>query len=104
MNAELDAKYNGVEVQQTWSLIAFAQQFGTPKLATCVNKETGKEFKSVAFDKEGTLTFAHFGYSTEGMTAREIAAQKDNLRVGLNSNGKYTLFKQENGWETINLL
>lgn len=96
--------YNGVTVEKSWSLINFAKAFGQPKLAKCVNKDTGEEFESIAFDAgDGNLTFCHFGYSTVGMSAKDISAQKDKLMVGLNSNGKYTLYKQESAWETISL-
>lgn len=95
--------YNGVKIEKEWSFVAFAREFGTPKFAKCVNGETGEEFNSLAFDKDGELTFCHFGYSTQGMTPRELAEQKDRIKIGLNSNGKYTCYKQDNAWETINL-
>ena len=99
----MEKNYNGVTVEKTWSLMAFAQEFGQPKLAECVNKETGEVFNTLAFDKNGAITFCHFGYSTQDMSVSDIIANKDRLKVGLNSNGKYTLYKQENAWQTINL-
>lgn len=96
--------YNGVTIEKSWSLVGFAREFGTPKFATCKNKETGEDFNCIAFEnEEGDLTFCHFGYSTQGMSASDIAANKDDLKVGLNSSGKYTLYKQENAWATIDL-
>ena len=95
--------YNGVTIEKSWSLVGFAKEFGTPKLANCTNKETGKQFECLAFEKDGELTFCHFGYSTEGMTIKDIINEKDNLKVGLNTNGKYSLYKQENAWATIDL-
>jgi hypothetical protein len=99
----MEKNYNEVTVEKTWSLMAFAQKFGMPKLAEFTNKETGEKFNSLAFDKNGDITFCHFGYSTQGMSVAEIIANKNELKVGLNSNGKYTLYKQKNAWETINL-
>lgn len=104
----MEKNYNGVTIERSWSFLAFAEEFGTPKLAKCVNHETGEEFNAVAFEKENEngekeLTFCHFGYSTAGMTAKQISQEKDSLKVGLNSNGKYTVYKQENAWETIEL-
>ena len=99
----MEKNYNGVTIEKSWSLLAFAKEYGTPKLAKCVNKETGEQFDTLAFDKNGDITFCHFGYSTQGMTARELAADKDKIRIGLNSNGKYTAYKQDNAWETIDL-
>lgn len=102
MNTEKN--YNGVTVEKSWSLVGFAKEFGTPKFATCTNKDTGELFNCLAFEAaDGELTFCHFGYSTEGITAREISENKDVLKVGLNTNGKYTLYKQENAWATIEL-
>lgn len=101
--------YNGVTIERSWSFVAFAEEFGTPKLAKCTNKETGEQFECVAFEKKNergeveNITFCHFGYSTEGMSAKQISQQKDSLKVGLNSNGKYSLYKQEGAWETIEL-
>lgn len=96
--------YNGVTIEKSWSLVGFAKEFGTPKFATCTNKETGEEFNCLAFENEDKeLTFCHFGYSTQGMSIGDIVAGKDDLKVGLNSNGKYTLYKQENAWATIDL-
>lgn len=95
--------YNGVTIEKSWSLVGFAKEFGTPKFATCTNKETGEIFNCLAFDKDGEITFCHFGYSTEGMQIADIQAQKDRLKVGLNTNGKYSLYKQDNAWATIDL-
>ena len=96
--------YNGVTVEKSWSLLAFAKEFGTPKFANGVDKTTGEVFHSLAFEgSDGNITFCHFGYSTAGMTIADIKRDKDKLRVGLNTNGKYTLFKQDNAWETIDL-
>ena len=99
----MERNYNGVTVTKSWSLMAFAKEFGMPKLAECTDKKTGEKFNSLAFDKNGDITFCHFSYSTEGMGVADIVANKDKLKVGLNSNGKYTLYKQDNAWETINL-
>lgn len=98
-----EKNYNGVTIEKSWSLVGFAKEFGTAKFATCTNKK-GEEFNCLAFEKEnGELTFCHFGYSTQGMSAIDIASNKEDLKVGLNSNGKYTLYKQENAWATIDL-
>lgn len=99
-NAEKN--YNGVTIEKSWTFVQFAKEFGTPKLATnLVNKETGEIFNSVVFDNAGDLTFCHFGYSTAGMNINDIRREKNNLKVGLNTSGKYTLYKSEGGWEEI---
>lgn len=101
----MEKNYNGVTIERSWSFVAFAQEFGTPKFAKCVNHETGEEFNAIAFEHPETkdITFCHFGYSTEGMTAKQISQDKENLKVGRNSNGKYSLYRQDNAWETIEL-
>lgn len=96
--------HNGVTIEKSWTLMGFAKEFGTPKFATCTNSETGEQFNCIAFEnEEGELTFCHFGRSTQGMSARDISQEKSSLKVGLNSSGNYTLFKQENAWATIEL-
>ena len=100
----MEKNYNGVTIERSWSFVAFAKEFGTPKLAKCVNKETGEEFETLAFDNGKDVTFCHFGYSTQGMTARQLKEDKDKIRIGLNSNGNYTAYKQDNAWETIDIL
>lgn len=94
--------YNGVKIEKSWSLVSFAKEFGTPKIAPCVNHETGECFKSIVFDNNGELTWCHFGYSTEGMTGKEIIRERESLKVGRTTSGKYTLYKQgENAWEEL---
>jgi hypothetical protein len=98
--------YNGVTIVESTvrTLKEFARKFGTPKIASCKNSTTGEEFKSLAFVKDGNITWCHFGYSTQGMSAKDIAREADNLKVGRNTSGKYTLFKQsEDAWDTINI-
>lgn len=94
--------YNGVTIEKSWTFVQFAKEFGTPKLAkNLVNKETGEIFDSVVFDNNGELTFCHFGYSTADMDIQDIRKEKNNLKVGLNTSGKYTLYKSNGGWEEI---
>ena len=96
--------YNDVKVEKSWSLIAFAKENGLPNLRDDVNKETGEIFKSLSFPNAvGGRIFCHFGKSTQGMGMDDIIKEKDNLKVGLNSNGKYNLYKQEEKGEVINL-
>lgn len=96
--------YNGVTIEKSWSLLAFAKENGLPKLREDVNKESGEVFNSLSFPEAiGGRIFCHFGRSTQGMTMEDIIKEKDNLKVGLNSNGKYTLYKQEEKGEVIQL-
>ena len=95
--------YNGVTIERSWSLVAFAKENGLPKFREDVNKD-GEVFNSLSFPEAvGGRVFCHFGRSTQGMTMADIIKEKDNLKIGLNSNGKYTLYKQEEKGETIQL-
>jgi hypothetical protein len=101
---EANNNYNDVKIVKSVSLVAFAKQHGLPRFREDVNKETGETFNSIAFPGEdGQRIFCHFARTTKGMTMNEIIAQKDDLAVGLNSNGKYTLYKPDNGGEVIAL-
>lgn len=95
---------NNVTIEQSWSLLAFAKENGLPKIREDVNKETGEQFTSLCFDDgpQGRV-FCHFGRSTQGFGIEEIQKQKDNLRVGLNSNGKYTLYLPDTKGTVIEL-
>lgn len=96
--------YNGVTIERSWSLVAFAKENGLPKFREDVNKESGEVFNSLVFPgKDGSRIFCHFGRSTQGMSMEDIVAQKDDLKVGLNSNGKYTFYKQDEKGVTIQL-
>jgi len=94
---------NNVKIVKSWSLMAFAKEFGTPKFAPFENKATGEKFNSLVFDNEGDLTFCHLGKSCQNMDSRDIVREKNNLKVGLNSNDKYTLYKENSSWETLDL-
>lgn len=96
--------YNGVTIKQSWTLLAFAKTNGLPKFKEYINKDTGESFSALNFPDapEGKI-FCHFGNSTEGMTMRDIVQEASELRVGLNSNGKYTLYKEADAGTTIQL-
>lgn len=95
--------YNDVTIERSWSLVAFAKENGFPEMNTFTNKD-GEEFETLTFpdSPEGRI-FCHFGKSTQGMDEDDIVAEKDQLRVGLNSNGKYTLYKPQVTGTTIKL-
>ncbi len=90
--------YNGVTVTKSWSFLAFAKENGLPYLREDVNKTTGEVFHSLAFPEaaEGPI-FCRMGNSVKDMSIEDIVAQKDSLQVGLNTNGRYTLFKRTKG-------
>lgn len=92
-------------IKNSWSLIAFAKQFG-PKMQVgeFVNKETGEEFKSCIFSDGETRTFVAFSSKMGPLSPREIAAKKNELQVVQLESGHYSLCKQgENTWEDVDL-
>lgn len=92
-------------IKNSWSLIAFAKEFG-PKMqiGEFVNKETGEDFKSCIFTNGETRTFVAFSSKMGVLSPREIAAKKNELQVVQLESGHYSLCKQgENTWEDVNL-
>lgn len=92
-------------IKNSWSLIAFAKQFG-PKMQVgeFVNKETGEDFKSCIFTNGETRTFVAFSSKMGSLSPREIAAKKNELQVVQLESGHYSLCKQgENTWEDVDL-
>lgn len=92
-------------IKNSWSLIAFARQFG-PKMQVgeFVNKETGEDFKSCIFTNGETRTFVAFSSKMGVLSPREIAAKKNELQVVQLESGHYSLCKQgENTWEDVDL-
>lgn len=92
-------------IKNSWSLIAFAKQFG-PKMQVgeFVNKETGEDFKSCIFSNGETRTFVAFSSKMGVLSPREIAAKKNELQVVQLESGHYSLCKQgENTWEDVDL-
>lgn len=92
-------------IKNSWSLIAFARQFG-PKMQVgeFVNKETGEDFKSCIFTNGETKTFVAFSSKMGPLSPREIAAKKNELQVVQLESGHYSLCKQgENTWEEVDL-
>lgn len=92
-------------IKNSWSLIAFARQFG-PKMQVgeFVNKETGEDFKSCIFTNGETRTFVAFSSKMGPLSPREIAAKKYELQVVQLESGHYSLCKQgENTWEDVDL-
>nr|DAT37538.1 MAG TPA: hypothetical protein [Crassvirales sp.] len=92
-------------IKNSWSLIAFAKEFG-PKMQVgeFVNKETGEDFKSCIFTNGDTRTFVAFSSKMGPLSPREIAAKKNELQVVQLESGHYSLCKQgENTWEEVDL-
>ena len=92
-------------IKNSWSLIAFAKEFG-PKMQVgeFVNKETGEDFKSCIFTNGETRTFVAFSSKMGVLSPREIATKKNELQVVQLESGHYSLCKQgENTWEDVDL-
>ena len=92
-------------IKESWTLVAFARQFGKPKKAHLINKDTGEEYPAVMFiDTDGNTTHVSFSSKMPELSAKEIGAQKDKLRViQLKSSGNYKLCYDNSTWEEIDL-
>lgn len=93
---ENNNNFNDVVIEKSWTLKTFVEANGNPKYREDTNKETGEVFNSLCFDEapQGRI-FCHFGASTKDMSMADIARNKETLRIGLNSNGKYTCYKPD---------
>lgn len=99
------AQYDAIGIKNSWSLLAFAKEFG-PKLQVgeFTNSETGEQFKSCIFTQGDTRTFVAFSSNMGELTPGQIAAQKDSLQVVQLESGHYSLCKKaDNAWEDVDL-
>ena len=94
-----------VEVEQkhlpklnTWSLMAFAKEFGNMKVEEFANSETGDTFHSCVFTNGYTRTFVNFSSKLGELTQEEISDRKDELVVVQLPSGKYKLAKKGKGY------
>ena len=102
-----------VTITRSWTFEAASRELGRMKLATNLKNSEGESFNSIAIEapsvdeltgEETTkVTFCHFGASmpVEKQNAAYIKSHKDTIKIGLNSNGKYTCFEQNGGWEEL---
>lgn len=92
---------NEVTIVESWSFVSFAKLHGKPKFAPCVNQK-GEKFNAIAFVNGNDITFAHLGKSTQHFTcATDVREKKDELTIGKNSNGRYSCYLRNSGWEDI---
>lgn len=92
------------KIVNSWSLISFAKEFG-PKMEVgkFTDPRDGSEFHSCVFTKGDTKTFVSFSSKMGELTPRDIAAQKDDLRVVKLDSGNYSLCKNQSSWEEVDL-
>ena len=99
------AQNNNQGIKQSWSLLAFAREFG-PKMQVgeFANKETGEVFKSCIFSDGDNKTFVAFSSKMGELSPKEIASMKDDLQVVQLESGNFSLCKQGQGtWEDVDL-
>lgn len=92
-------------IMNSWSLIAFAKQFGPEmRVGEFTAKKTREVFRSCIFIKDGEKTFVRFSKNLGELTPREIVQRKDDLQVVLLDTGKYSLCsKGANQWALVDL-
>lgn len=92
-------------IMNSWSLIAFAKQFGPEmRVGEFTNSQSGEVFRSCIFIREDEKTFVRFSKNLGELTPREIVQRKDDLQVVLLDTGKYSLCsKGANQWELVDL-
>lgn len=90
---------------KSWTLLAFASERGKMKVGTFTNKETNEPFKSCAFiDAKDNICLVGFAKKLGVLTPSQISAQKAELRVAEDENGRFWLYKGgSNEWEDVDL-
>ncbi len=86
-----NVKTDKITVVQTWSLIEFAKMFDSVRVGTCTNNTTGKKYPACAFTSDEKRVFALFSSKLGGLTAKEIAERKHQLKISKLSNETYVL-------------
>ena len=94
-------------IKDSWSLMDFARQKGTPKRAILTSK-AGDSFAALMFpspDGEGrSFTMVSFSSNMGELTVSEIQNKKDELQVVQLETGTFILcLKGESVWEEVKL-
>ena len=78
----METMNNSERIINSYSLVAFAQKFGSDlSVGTCTSSG-GEKFQVCAFNDGNRRTFVDFGKSLEGgLTPEEIKAQINDLQV-----------------------
>lgn len=88
-----------------WTLLQFAASHGKMATGTAKDKD-GIEFKSCSFTNPVTGERTYVGFSSKlgVLSAKEIAARKNNLQVVQLETGGYRLCNQgDSNWEEVEL-
>ena len=92
------------EIKNSWSLIAFARQFGKMAVGECVNHDTAEVYKACTFTKDGIRTFVSFSRKLGELSPMEIAKRQHSLQVVQLESGNYKLCAQgESSWQDVDL-
>ena len=95
-----------VGINNSWPLLTFAKKFKQMKVTNeLTNSNTGETFTSCAFIAEdGAVTLVGFSSNLGQLTAKQIAAQKEDLQVVQLASGNYKLCRKGvDNWETVDL-
>lgn len=95
-------------ITNRWTLLAFAASHGKMQTGTAKDKD-GQEFKSCSFTApNGARTYVGFSTNLGVLSAKEIAAWKNDLQVvelqGEDGHVSYRLCRQgQSSWEDVEL-
>lgn len=80
---------------KSWTLVAFAKTFGPALRIKSMSNAGGEEWSSLRFtDAIGVETWVNFSNATGVLTAQQIVAKKDTLRVIQRESGAYYLYEE----------
>ena len=94
-----------IAFEHTWNLVDFARKHGKMQIGKFPEVNNRESFWVCQFVNEaGKCTPVRISSRLQGITSQEISKQKDKLKVGQLSNGKFVLFDfRSKKWEDVDL-
>ena len=91
--------------EHTWSIVDFAKKYGKMQIGKFPDVNNRESFWMCRFvAADGKYTYATISSRLQGITTKEISKEKENLKIGKLSNGKYVLFDfRSKKWEDVDL-
>lgn len=84
------------DIKQSWPLLDFHRSHGRMSVLSCVSKNDGSRYKSCKFcDNNDKIVYVSFSNILGELTAKEIAARKEELMIVLTKTNEYVLCSSE---------